>query len=122
MRLKEILVEKKTLTKNQRDSIPHTTRTGVAGDPNGPTNFYHKYRLGVAMAGSPDFDQDITSDGPVRDDMVVVHITDADKEISDRAHKKLGYKQQKVTTGKSRESSVNNVSPVATGKRNRFGV
>ena len=38
---------------SQQVSIPNVSHVGVPGNPQGPTNYYHKYRLGVAMAASP---------------------------------------------------------------------
>jgi len=117
MRAKEFIFEVKKLRKNHRDSLPVTTRTGVAGDPNGPTNFYHKYRLGVAAAGAPDFAEDISVDGPAADDMVMIGFSSADQEIINAAHKKMGYKQKKLSTSKSKESNgVNTTSPVSNWK------
>ena len=116
MRINELL-EAKSLKKNHRDSLPITTRTGVEGAPEGPTNFYHKYRLGLAAAGAPHYEKDFNSDGPAVDDMVMIGFTSADQDIIDAAHKKMGYKQKKLSKNKSQESNdVYTTSPVAKWK------
>src|SRR5512137_2680515 len=101
MKIREVLVERQAMSKNQQDSIPNASSVGVPGLPEGPTNFYHKYRLGVAMAGSQDDEHGYPADGLFADDMVMIGYTDADNDIIDAANKKFGYKQKNVAKGKS---------------------
>jgi hypothetical protein len=114
MKIREVLVEKTELTKSQRSAIPNASSVGVPGLPMGPTNFYHKYRLGVAMAGSPDDEHDYPTSGQFADDMVMIGYSDADNEIIDAANKKFGYTQKNVGKGKSKETDdTGKISPVA---------
>ena len=118
MRFKEILKEKQELELAKQHSIPNVSHVGVAGDPKGPTNYYHKYRLGVAMAGSPDWDHDYPVDGEFVDHMVMVAYTQADVDIVNKANEKFGYKQQKLSTRGSQEMpDTNAVSPVSNWRK-----
>lgn len=118
MKIKDIVVESNDYTKNQKAAMKGVTRTGR---DNGPKNPYDKYRLGVMMATSPDGEH-ATKHGPSRDDLVMVHFSDADHEISDKAHKLMGYKKKKVSSNTSHEEDVHKTSPVAGQKRNKYGI
>lgn len=123
MRASEFLTERHKLTKSARSAIPGAVRSGSPGDPDGPNNYYHKYRLGVAMAGAPNKEDHVTTDGPANDDMVMVAYTDADKEIIDAGHKKMGYTKKSLSTSGSKElNDTNKTSPVASPKRNKYGI
>ena len=122
MRFREIM-EQIEFHQDHQDAIPGAIGSGTDGDPNGPSNYYHKYRLGLACAGSPEHLENVTRTGPASDNMVMVGYTDADSEILERAHKKLGYKYQKLTSPGSKEhESIHKVSPVPKRKKNRYGV
>lgn len=109
---------KSKLSKEAEAAIPGI---GSSGRPDGPINSYQKYRVGMAMACSPDTGN-VSTIGPIADDMVTVGYTAADQDISDRAYKALGFKKKRVTSDRSREHDAHTVSPVAKPKRNRYGV
>ena len=98
MRAREFIVEKQEFKISQQVSIPNVSHVGVPGSPEGPTNYYYKYRLGVAMAASPDFDHDYPTSGEFVDHMVMVAYSQADVDIVNRAYKKFGYKAKKLST------------------------
>jgi hypothetical protein len=113
MRAAEFIVEQQISLAAQR-SIPDMSSVGVPGLPMGPTNYYHKYRLGVMMAVSPEFENDYPQDGKFVDDMVMVAYSKADADIINRANAKMGYKQKSVTSKGSRElTDTYTISPVA---------
>jgi hypothetical protein len=122
MRIRELLEAKSSdLSKEAKAAIPGATASGVPDMSAGPSNYYHKYRVGIAMASSPDTGG-VSNIGPTSDDMVTIGYTPADREIADRAYAAMGYKRKKVTGDKSKEHDAHTVSPVAKPKRNRYGV
>jgi hypothetical protein len=84
--------------------------------------YYDMYRLGVAMAGAPD--QGTPKAGPVKDNPTVWMYTDAEVDIVNRAEKEMGVKGTSIVApgGSEELDSANTHSPVATRKRNKYGV
>jgi len=120
MKIREVLTEKQELNKNQKAAVPDATSVGVPGAPMGPTNYYHKYRLGVAMAGSPDDEHDYPTDGQFVDDMVMIGYTKADRDIIDASVRKFGYKPKKMSSKGSQESDdTGTMSPVAQWNKSK---
>jgi len=114
MRIIELLYEANSLNQNAKDSIPNASSAGVSPGEHGPTNFYWKYRAGLAASFSPDVSDTFTPGGPAHDDMVMIGYTDADQEIIDKSHKLMGWTKKKISNGRSKESDdVYKVSPVA---------
>jgi hypothetical protein len=114
MRAREFLSEKQTVSLSSQASIPDMTAVGVPGLPNGPTNYYHKYRLGVLMAGAPAFHHPYEESSQFVDDMVMVGYSQADADIINTANAKMGYKQKQVTPkGSTEMKDTNTVSPVS---------
>jgi hypothetical protein len=98
----------KKLSKTYRSSSTGMDAYVTGSDP------YFKYRVGVAAAGSPDFEQDFNSDGPTSAHMIVNPYSSADEDIMNAAIKKVGVTKFKVTSRGSRElESTNTVSPVS---------
>jgi hypothetical protein len=114
MRAKEFLIEKQELDTNHKDSISDMVSVGVPGSPIGPTNYYHKYRLGVHMAGSPDDRHSYPTNGEFVDHMVMAGYSDADRDIIANSIKAFGYTPKKHASGGSKESKdTHTVSPVS---------
>jgi hypothetical protein len=91
----------------------NATSSGMSSYPDADSPYW-KYRLGVAAAGSPDFDHDYKVSGPAAGDMVSSHYSDADKDIMSNAHKKMGFKPSKVSpTGSKEPEDTYKVSPVS---------
>ena len=119
MRAREFIVEKQEFKISQQVSIPNVSHVGVPGNPQGPTNYYHKYRLGVAMAASPDFEHEYPVNGEFVEDMVMVAYSEADVEIVNRAYTKFGYHAKKLSTKGSQEMKDTYViSPVCNWNKN----
>jgi hypothetical protein len=122
MRFREIM-EQSAFPEQVQDAIPGAQGFGSKGDPIGPSNYYHKYRLGVAMSSSPDYLENVTEVGPASDDMVTIAYTQADQDKITGAYKKLGYKPQQLThPGSTENESVNTQSIIPKRKKNRYGV
>jgi hypothetical protein len=114
MRAKEFITEDQEWTDSQKEAVPNVSSVGIPGLPIGPTNYYHKYRLGVHMAGGPDNEFDYPISGQFVDDMVMIGYTDVDKEIISNSVNAFGYKIKSHTSTKSIEpSDTNKTSPVA---------
>jgi len=120
MKIKEVLVEDHTLSQNARDALPGATSTGVSPGDSGPTNFYWKYRAGLAASFSPDSSDTFTPGGPAHDDMVMVGYSDVDQQIIDKAHKLMGWTKKKMAGRGSKESDdVHKTSPVSNWNANK---
>jgi len=114
MKAKEFIVEKQQLVKSQQAAIPNVSSVGVPGLPIGPTNYYHKYRLGVHMAGSPENEHPYPANGEFVDDMVMIGYSQADRDIIAKSINAFGYKQKNHTSDGSKEpSDTQTVSPVS---------
>lgn len=85
---------------------------------------YLAYRFGIALAGSPDNDDNMYKKGPLGSNFTMVDFSDGDAEIRRGAEKKIGVKSSSTTGKGSQEVKelVNTVSPVAKPKRNKYGV
>jgi hypothetical protein len=118
MKVFEIIVEakEKQLSKSLKNAAPHARQYDDIDQ------YYGMYRFGIAMAKSPD--DPGYSEGPAKDIPAVWMYTSADEEIVNRAEKNQGIKGKTIVQkGPSQENNtVNTVSPVATPKRNKYGV
>lgn len=82
---------------------------------------YMLYRFGVAMAGAPG--EKMVTAGPTGLKMVTIGYTKADEEILAAAAKTIGTPRVRLTPAGSDETpDVNQVSPTAKPKRNKYGV
>lgn len=122
MRAKEFIQEdKKPLRKSVSQSLPNLTTSSELDNNNHP---YLAYRFGVALAASPDMES-VYSEGPIGSDFTMIDYSDGDREIRQAAAKKMGIKFNKGTGRGSEELSdtiINKTSPVASPKRNKYGV
>ncbi len=109
MRAGEFVSEdaEKKLRMASRKALPHVTQFRDIDQ------YYGYYRLGLAMAGSPE--NGTPKEGPAKDVPSVYPYSDADEEIVNRAAKNQGIiGKTLVAKGRSEElPSTNTVSPVA---------
>lgn len=120
MRAKEFITERTTkpLRKTAKASISGLRKNQALDNNNHP---YLAYRMGVAMAGSPD--HSMAQKGPLGSSFITTDYTDADTAIRKGAEKVMGVNSQQVTGKGSEETDlVNRQSVVATGKKNKYGV
>ena len=114
MRAKEFITENREWTDDQKEAIPNVSSAGVPGSPIGPVNYYHKYRLGVHMAGSPEDTHPYHTTGQFADDMVMIGYSQADRDIIANSLKVFGYNTKTLSTKGSREvDTVYKVSPIS---------
>jgi len=83
---------------------------------------YLNYRMGIAMAGAPEFPTKATNE--IGGDPLYSTYTDAELDIINYAAKQVGAAPvKKITNNRSEElSNTNKVSPIAKIKRNKYGV
>jgi hypothetical protein len=110
MRIYEIISESKG-----KGKLPKNSRYGIPGARIWPdldnSSPYHAFRMGVAMAGSPE--KDMPRDGPTAQKMVTLSYTPEDEEIALSAGRKLGFKSKQLTAkGSTEMPSINHASPV----------
>ena len=121
MKINEIIVEA-----NDRKPLRTATVNSLSNIHSYPnldntTNPYLAYRFGVALAKSPNEVDHIR--GPIGTEFTTVGYSDADQEIIDHARKEFGIPVRKHSTKGSVETDkVNNTSPVAARKKNKYGV
>lgn len=120
MRAKEFINETTTkpLRKSAKASISGLRKNPSLDNNNNP---YLAYRMGIAMAGSPE--ETMYQKGPLGSSFVTTDYTDADTEIRRGAEKIMGVSSQEVTgKGSAETDTVNNQSIVAKQKKNKYGV
>lgn len=124
MRAKEFINEtknRKPLRKGVSQSMSNLTSYDSLDNNNAP---YLAYRFGIALAGSPDNDDNMYKNGPIGSNFNMIDYSDGDTEIRKGAEKRMGVKSSRTTGKGSKEVDelVNKVSPVAQPKRNKYGV
>lgn len=119
MRFHEFMGEQRApMRKALKQAAPNLTTFDSLDNNNNP---YLAYRFGVALAASP---EDMGyEEGPIGSKFTMVDYSDADTEIRKGAEKKMGIAHS-TETGKGSEEldSINKTSPLATRKKNQYGV
>lgn len=116
MRAKEFITE-------NHDNIPHTAKSALDGMVTIPDmdGFYEFYRFMTLTAGEPDYK--IPATGKLRDNPTALPYSDTEMDMINKSAKRMGKSVVKVTPGGKQETKdTNKSSPVATIKKNRFGV
>ena len=120
MKINEIISEaaRGTLRKGARKAVPNLKSYPYLDNNNHP---YLAYRFGMALASSPrDVDD---KQGPIGSEFTTIGYSEADQEIIDHARKEFGFSAIKHSDSGSKElDGVKPVSPVATRKKNKYGV
>ena len=85
---------------------------------------YLNYRMGIALAGAPDYPTKMAADTWIGGDPLISTYTDVEQDIVNAAAAQVGAgKAQKWSNKRSEEvPSVNKTSPVAKKKKNKYGV
>ena len=117
MRATEFIKEGKGGTPNLK---PHHERAAPRAERIDTDTFYGMYRLGVAIAS----DGNTYKHGPVMDKPSVWVRYDGEQEKLDNAKKILGVKSTVVVADKNsyEMDSTNTTSPVASIKKNKYGI
>jgi len=109
---------RESLKKFEQDAIPGMT----VYDSLNNSDSYTAYRFGVALAPSPDF-TDMAKKSALANSFAMIDYTDADAKIRKGAEKSMGVKASSSSSASSKElPSTNKVSPIATAKRNKYGI
>ena len=114
MRAREFITERQ-LTKRKSDTL--STAFEFPTMPS--SNSYLAYRFGMAMA-----DHTINyPEGPASNNAIIVAYTPEEEEIIQAGTRQTGHKGRLLTNKGSKEpKSTDTQSPVASPKRNRYGV
>lgn len=85
---------------------------------------YMNYRMGVALAGAPDYPTKMEADNWIGGDPLLSTYTDEEFEMIKKAAKQVGAGTIQNWSGKRSQevADVNKTSPVAKPKRNKYGV
>jgi len=114
MRSKEFIIERKF---KDRKASPLSTMYHFPSMPG--DSVYKIYRLGLAMV-NPDIEH---AEGPAAADAVVMAYAPEEEAIIQRASKKVGHPTRLLSKkGSTEPKSIDNISPVAKPKRNKYGV
>ena len=118
MKINEIVNEAQ-IRKAARLALPDLQSYPELDNNNNP---YLAYRYGLELAGSPDA-PDVDKQGGFGSEFATIAYSDADQKIIDHANKKFGIKGKKQGGKGSVElDKVNKTSPVASRKKNKYGV
>ena len=85
---------------------------------------YMNYRMGIALAGAPDYPTKMAADNWIGGDPLLAPYTDVEQEMVNAAAKAVGAgKSQKWSGDRSKEiATTQKQSPVAKPKKNKYGV
>lgn len=136
MRAREFIIEggnvngqgnrsKGGMQKMSPDSKSAMKNASTLADLNQSTgSAYLNYRMGLALAGAPDYPTKMEADNWIGGDPLLSTYTDQEWDMIVAAAKQVGGGSIKNWSGnRSKEvADVNSVSPVAKIKRNKYGV
>lgn len=125
MKILEIITESggmKSMSKDQKASMKNASTLPALNQSTGSA--YMNYRMGVALAGAPDYPTKMEADNWIGGDPLLSTYTDEEFEMIKKAAKQVGAGSIQNWSGKrSKEvADVNKVSPVAKPKKNKYGV
>ena len=135
MKIKDIIVEDSSNVETDdpqggmQDIAPETE----AALPNAQTfasmnsstgSAYMNYRMGIALAGAPDYPTKMAADNWIGGDPLLAPYTDVEQDMVNAAAKAVGGgKAQKWSGDRSKEiPTTYKQSPVAKPKKNKYGV
>lgn len=113
--MQDIEPEMKAALKNAQTFPSMNSSTGSA---------YMNYRMGIALAGAPDYPTKMAADNWIGGDPLLSPYTDLEQEMVNAAAKAVGGGQaQKWSGDRSKEiATTYKQSPVASPKKNKYGV
>lgn len=120
MRINELLIEGGKKLRSAHAEPISNLQTFPALNMN-TGDAYKAYRFGVALAGAPYVDTDEVS--PFAGDYTVKSYTEEEQEMINFAAKQMGVTGiTKAKKGSLEPKGTNTASPVATIKKNKYGV
>ena len=124
MRAKEFITETgmRKITKDQKASMKNASTMPALNQSTGSA--YMNYRMGIALAGAPDYPTKMEADNWLGGDPLLSTYTDEEFEMIKQAAKQVGAGTiQNWSGNRSKEvADVNKASPVSKPKKNRYGV
>lgn len=124
MKAKEFIIETgmKRMSKDQKSSIKNASTLPALNQSTGSA--YMNYRMGIALAGAPNYPTKMEADNWIGGDPLLSTYTEPEWEMIKQAAKQVGAGTIENWSGKrSKEvADVNKSSPVAKPKRNKYGV
>jgi hypothetical protein len=127
MKVLEIITEAgkggmKKINKTQKAAMKNAMTLPALNMNSG--SMYLNYRMGVALAGAPDFPTKMAADNWIGGDPLLSTYTDEEFEMVKAAARQVGAGAIQNWSGKRSEevADVNKTSPVAKPKKNKYGV
>jgi hypothetical protein len=124
MRANEFIIETgmKKMSKDQKASMKNASTLPALNQSTGSA--YMNYRMGIALAGAPDYPTKMAADNWIGGDPLISSYTDEEFEMVKKAAEQVGAGTIQNWSGKrSQETAdVQKVSPVAVIKKNKYGV
>ena len=127
MKVLEIITEAgkggmKKINKTQKAAMKNASTLPALNMNSG--SMYLNYRMGVALAGAPDFPTKMAADNWIGGDPLLSTYTDEEFEMIKAAAKQVGAGTIQNWTGKRSEevANVNKNSPVPKKRKNQYGV
>ena len=135
MKIKDIIVEDSdtVVTSDSHGGTKDIEPEAEAALPNAQTfasmnsstgSAYMNYRMGIALAGAPDYPTKMAADNWIGGDPLLAPYTDVEQDMVNAAAKAVGGgKAQQWSGDRSKEiNTTYKQSPVAKPKKNKYGV
>jgi hypothetical protein len=125
MKIKDIIIEHGGMKPIQPDQKAAMTNAQTFPALNQSTgSAYMNYRMGIALAGAPDYPTKMEADNWIGGDPLLAPYTDVEQEMVNAAAAAVGAGQgQKWSGDRSKEiATTQKQSPVAKPKKNKYGV
>lgn len=124
MKVYEIITESgmKKISKDQKAAMKNASTLPALNQSTGSA--YMNYRMGIALAGAPDYPTKMEADNWVGGDPLLSTYTDEEFDMIKKAAKQVGAGTIQNWSGKRSQevADVNKISPVAKPKKNKYGV
>jgi hypothetical protein len=124
MRLKEIIIESgmKKIDPVQKSAMQNAMTFPAMNQSTGSA--YLGWRMGVALAGAPDYPTKMEADNWIGGDPLLSTYTQEEMDMVNAAAKAIGGGKAQNWSGKRSQelSDTNKTSPTAKPKKNKYGV
>lgn len=124
MKVRDIISESgtKPISKVQKASMKNAST--IPGLNQSTGSAYMNYRMGIALAGAPNYPTKMEADNWIGGDPLLSTYTDEEFEMVKKAAQQVGAGTIQNWSGKRSEevADVNKTSTVAKVKRNKYGV
>lgn len=125
MKIYEVITESggmKKIEKSQKAAMKNASTLPALNQSTGSA--YMNYRMGIALAGAPDYPTKMEADNWIGGDPLLSTYTDEEFEMIKKAAKQVGAGTIQNWSGKRSQevADTNKTSPVAKPKRNKYGV